>query len=104
MGGVPGARSALAVVINIASSGVRPINMDTGQVKRRFYHLATIKHAGTYDADGFIVVRSAYQQYGDKSEAIWTGPRRSCRLPGRLRHRVPVAGGRRRPRLRVPEP
>jgi alpha-amylase len=74
MGGVPGARGALAVVINTAASGVRPINMDTGRVNRRFYHLATIKQAGTNDADDFIVVRSAYQQYGDKSEAIWTGP------------------------------
>ena len=73
MGGVPGARGALAVVINTAANGVRPINMDTGRVNRRFYHLATIKHAGTNDTDGFIVVRTPYQQYGDKSEAIWTG-------------------------------
>jgi alpha-amylase len=74
MGDVPGARGALAVVINTAANGVRPINMDTGRVNRRFYHLATIKHAGTNDTDGFIVVRTPYQQYGDKSEAIWTGP------------------------------
>ena len=29
---------------------------------------------GPDDQHGYIVVRSAYQQYGDKSEAIWTGP------------------------------
>jgi alpha-amylase len=74
MGGVPGARGALAVVINTAARGVQAINMDTGRVNKRFYHLATIKHLGTYEADGFLVVRSAYHQYGDKAEGLWTGP------------------------------
>lgn len=73
MGGVPGARGALAVVINTAATGVQAINMDTGRVNRRFYHLATIKHTGTNDADGFLVVRSAYNQYGDKAQGLWTG-------------------------------
>lgn len=74
MGGVPGARGALAVVINIAGSGIRAINMDTGRANRRFYHLATIKHTGSYEKDGFLAVRSAYGQYGDKAEGLWTGP------------------------------
>jgi alpha-amylase len=73
MGGVPGARGALAVVINIAEHGVRAINMDTGRVNKRFYHLTTLKHTGSYDAGGFLVVRSAYLQYGDKAEGLWTG-------------------------------
>ena len=47
--------------------------MDTGRVNKRFYHLATLKHTGSYDAGGFLVVRSAYLQYGDKAEGLWTG-------------------------------
>lgn len=72
MGGVPGARGALAVVINTAGAGVRAINMDTGRVNKRFYHLATIKPMGA--SDGFLVVRSAYDVYGDKSQGLTTGP------------------------------
>jgi len=72
MGGVPGSRGALAVVINIARQGVRAINMDTGRVNKRFYHLATIKHS--FGPDRFTVVRSAYDLYGDKSSGLWTGP------------------------------
>jgi alpha-amylase len=74
MGGVPGARGALAVVVNIAGQGVRSINMDTGRVNRRFYHLATIRHTGSYAADGFLIVRSAYNAHGDKSQALYTRP------------------------------
>jgi alpha-amylase len=74
LGGVPGARGALAVVINTAGSGVRAVNLDTGRTSRRFYHLATIKHGGSTIPESFIVARSAYQQYGDKAEAVWTGP------------------------------
>jgi alpha-amylase len=74
MGGVSGARGALAVVINTAREGVRAVNMDTGRANGRFYHLATIKHGGSYGLGGFIVVRSAYDLYGDKSQALYTGP------------------------------
>jgi alpha-amylase len=74
MGGVPGARGALAVVINTAREGVRAVNMDTGRVNKRFYHLATIKRTGASDSDGFLVVRSAYGVYGDKSQGLYTGP------------------------------
>ncbi len=74
MGGVTGARGALAVVINTAAGGVQSINLDTGRANKRFYHLATIKHTGSYDQDGFAVVRSPYNQYGDKADGLWTGP------------------------------
>lgn len=74
MGFVPGARGALAVVINIAGSGVRAINMDTGRANRRFHHLATIKHSGAYSGAGFLVAGAPYQVYGDKAEAVETGP------------------------------
>jgi alpha-amylase len=73
MGGVRGARGALAVVINIAGAGVRAINMDTGRTNKRFYHLATIKHSGAHGLGGFVIVRSAYNLYGDKSQGLTTG-------------------------------
>ena len=73
MGGVAGARGALAVVINTAREGVQAVNMDTGRVNKRFYHLATIKPVGWEGADGFLVVRSAYDRYGDKSQGLTTG-------------------------------
>jgi alpha-amylase len=72
MGGVPGARGALAVVVNNGYAGVRAIRMDTGRASRRFYHLATIKHTGTADPGGFQVVRGAYGMYGDKADGLWT--------------------------------
>lgn len=79
MGGVPGARGALAVVINNAARGVRSVWMDSGRLNRRFYHLATIKHTGSYEPGGFLVVRSGYGVYGDKAEGLWTdGSGRAC--------------------------
>jgi hypothetical protein len=72
MGGVPGAKGALAVVVSNAAGGVRAIRMDTGRVNRRSYHPATIKHTGTNDAGGFLVARSPYGVYGDKVEGPWT--------------------------------
>jgi alpha-amylase len=74
MGFVPGARGAMAVVINNAGTGVGAMNMDTGRASRRFYHLATVKFSGSYGNDGFTAARAAYLVYGDKAEALWTGP------------------------------
>jgi alpha-amylase len=68
MGFVPGAKGAMAVVINNSNGVVKGIRMDTGRANRRFYHLATIKSG----SDGFLVVRDKYGVYGDKSEAVWT--------------------------------
>ena len=68
MGFVPGARGAMAVVINTTYAGVQSIRMDVGRVNRRFYHLATIKLTD----GGYLVVRNRYDQYGDKAEAVWT--------------------------------
>lgn len=68
MGFVPGARGAMAVVINNALGGVRGIRMDTGRVNKRFYHLATIKSTPS----DFVVVKGQYQLYGTKSGGLWT--------------------------------
>jgi alpha-amylase len=67
MGGVPGAKGAMAVTIN-NSGQVKAIRMDTGRINKRFYHLATIK----FHDDRFIVVRNRYDMYGDKAEGLWT--------------------------------
>jgi alpha-amylase len=67
MGGVPGARGAMAVVLSNALGGVRSVRMDTGRANRRFYHLATIKLG-----DGFVVVRNRYDLFGDKAEGLFT--------------------------------
>jgi hypothetical protein len=37
-------------------------------IQRR--RITTIKHTGSYYAGGFLVVRSAYLQYGDKAEGL----------------------------------
>jgi alpha-amylase len=68
MGGVPGARGAMAVVLSNGSGGVRSVRMDTGRVSRRFYHLATIKLGG----GGFLVARNRYDLFGDKAEGLHT--------------------------------
>lgn len=67
MGGVPGARGAMAVVLSNALGGVRSVRMDTGRANRRFYHLATIKLG-----DGFVVTRNRYDLFGDKAEGLFT--------------------------------
>lgn len=68
MGFVPGAKGAMAAVINTSLNTVRRVRMNTGRFNRRFYHLATIKHTG----DGFLVIRNRYDAYGDQAEAVWT--------------------------------
>lgn len=68
LGFVPGARGAIAVVINPSGGGVQGIELDTGRFDKRFYHLATIKSSGA----GFEVVQGAYLLYGDKAEGLWT--------------------------------
>lgn len=68
MGGVPGARGAMAVVLSNGVGGVRSVRMDTGRVSRRFYHLATIK----LGSGGFVVVRNRYDLFGDKAEGLHT--------------------------------
>lgn len=68
MGFVPGAKGAMAVVINNSLGGVQGIRMDTGRVNKCFYHLATIKSTPA----GFEVVKGNYQLYGTKSGGLWT--------------------------------
>lgn len=72
MGFVPGAKGAMAVVINNAYNRIEAISMNTGRSNKRFYHLATIKTT----EDGFLVVRGGganrYEVYGDKAEGLWT--------------------------------
>ncbi|MEB3242713.1 MAG: alpha-amylase [Cyanobacteriota bacterium] len=68
MGFVPGAKGAMAVVINNAPGGVQAIRMNTGRFHTCFYHLATIKSSAT----AFEVAKGNYQLYGDKSGGLWT--------------------------------
>lgn len=68
MGFVPGAKGAMAVVINTAYRAVKAIRMNTGCFNKRFYHLATLKLTDR----GFVVVRQHYDLYGDKAEGLWT--------------------------------
>jgi alpha-amylase len=67
MGFVPGAKGAMAVVINNSFGGVQGIRMDTGRPNQRFYHFATIMST----PNEFVVVRGNYQLYGTKSDALW---------------------------------
>lgn len=67
MGFVPGAKGAMAVVMNNGNS-VKAIYMDTGRTNRKFYHLATIKYVN----DHFLTVKSPYGMYGDKAHELWT--------------------------------
>ncbi len=68
MGFVPGAKSAMSVVINTAHDAVKSIHMNTGRFHKRFYHLATIR----WTEGGFLVVRNRYDRYGDKAEGLTT--------------------------------
>jgi alpha-amylase len=68
MGFTDGAKGAMAVVVNTAYNKVLPIAMNTGRIYRSFYHFATIK----WTPDGFVVVRGAYELYGNKEEGLWT--------------------------------
>jgi alpha-amylase len=69
MGFVPGAKGAMAVVVNNSPAGqVRAIRMNAGRASKRFYHLATIKYA----SGGFVVARGRYELYGDKAEGLLT--------------------------------
>ncbi|MCP9819821.1 alpha-amylase [Synechococcus sp. Cruz-9H2] len=68
MGGVEGARGAMAVVINNGFGRVQAIRMNTGRFGKRFYHLATLKLFN----DKYVVAAGAYGVYGDKSDALWT--------------------------------
>jgi len=68
MGGVPGAKGAMAVAINNSYGAVKAIRMNTGRFNKRFYHLATIK----LKDDKFLVTRHRYDVYGDKAEGLWT--------------------------------
>lgn len=70
MGGVPGAKGAMAVVINNSYGAVKAITMNTGRFNKRFYHLATIKFVGGQ----YVIAKSPYEVYGDKSNGLWTDP------------------------------
>lgn len=67
MGFVPGAKGAMAVVMNVGDSAGH-VWMGTGRTNRRFYHLATLKYRnGQYE-----VVRGRYELYGDKADGLTT--------------------------------
>jgi alpha-amylase len=68
MGGVSGAKGAMAVTINNSHGAVKAIRMNTGRFNKRFYHLATIKLSG----NNFVVAKNKYDQYGDKADGLWT--------------------------------
>ena len=68
LGFVPGAKGAMATVINTTFNAVRSITMNTGRFNKRFYHLATIK----WTEGGFLVIKSAYEKYGNQAAALWT--------------------------------
>ncbi len=69
MGGVPGAKGAMAALISNAPGGtVESIALDTGRINRKFYHLATLKF---YD-DKFVVVRGPYDLFGSKRGELYT--------------------------------
>jgi alpha-amylase len=68
MGGVAGARGAMAVTMSNSVNAVKAIRMNTGRFNKRFYHLATIKLVG----NSFIVVRNKYDAFGSKSEGLVT--------------------------------
>lgn len=68
MGGVPGAKGAMSVVINNSYGTLKAIAMNTGRFNKRFYHLATIK----FKDNKFVVVKNRYELYGDKAEGLQT--------------------------------
>lgn len=68
LGFVPGAKGAMAVVINTAYNRVQAIRMHTARPFTQFYHLATIRHT----PGGYLVVRGAYEVYGNKEQGLWT--------------------------------
>ena len=68
MGSVPGAKGAMAVVINTAYGRVQAIGMNTDRRFKAFYHLATIK----WTENGFLVVHGSYTVYGNKESGLWT--------------------------------
>ena len=68
MGGVSGAKGAMAVVINNSFGAVKSIGMNTGRFNKRFYHLATIK----LKDNQFVVIKNRYDLYGDKAEGLST--------------------------------
>lgn len=68
MGFVPGAKGAMAVVINTGFNRVQFMSMNTGRQNKIFYHLATIK----WTNDGYLVVRGTYNIYGTKESRLRT--------------------------------
>ncbi|MEM9484639.1 MAG: alpha-amylase [Cyanobacteria bacterium P01_F01_bin.116] len=68
MGGVPGAKGAMAVTMSNSYRAVKAIRMNTGRFNKRFYHLATIKLID----DEFVVARTRYDVFGSKSEGLVT--------------------------------
>jgi alpha-amylase len=68
MGGVPGAKGAMAVTMSNSYSAVKAIRMNTGRFNKRFYHLATIKLVGNQ----FVIARNRYDVFGSKSDGLAT--------------------------------
>jgi alpha-amylase len=68
LGFVPGAKGAMAVVMNTAYNRVQAIRMNTGRSYKSFYHVATIK----LTTSGYLVVQGSYSMYGDKHVQLWT--------------------------------
>jgi alpha-amylase len=77
LGFVPGAKGAMAVVINTAHDQVRSITMHTARPNKRFYHLATIK----WTPGRYQVIKQTYDRYGGKSDGLWTESDGSADFP-----------------------
>lgn len=68
LGGVPGAKGAMAVTISTAFNAVRSIRMNAGRFNRRFYLLAVIK----FTEQGYLITQFRYEAFGDRAEDIFT--------------------------------
>lgn len=68
LGFVPGARGAMAVVLNTAYGRVQGIRMNTGRSSKNFWHFATVK----WTEGGYLVVQGGYALYGEKEKGLST--------------------------------
>lgn len=68
LGGVPGAKGAMAVTLSTAFNAVRSIQMNTGRFNRRFYLLGVIK----FTEQGYLITQFRYERFGDRAEDVFT--------------------------------
>lgn len=68
LGGVPGAKGAMAVTFSTANNAVRSIRMNTGRFNRRFYLFAVIKFTG----QGYLITQFRYERFGERAEDVFT--------------------------------